>query len=87
MSAWRSFETDPPPQFRKVIVTNNLKARDAHGQMSHVWVGLPQVSSGPTDSFPRIPEKGSWMMFTDSYDTVQYLTHWCEIPYPEGERA
>ena len=82
-TSWIPFERQRPPRHKRCLVTNNLSARDAHGQMSHIWIGWPQQSSGPTDSFPHTPEKGSWFCFTDTYDRVVYLTHWMALPAGE----
>lgn len=53
----------------KVIVTNNLTAADANGQMSHIWiVGLVQKS------------KGEYIAFTDGDTKIHNITHFCELP-------
>ncbi len=33
-----SFEHERPEANKHVIVTNNLLAKDAHGEMSHIWL-------------------------------------------------
>ena len=62
---------------RRVLVTNNIKARDAHGQMSHVWIGFIIKSSEPK-------KYGKFITFTDSDQRVLDLTHYCEIPQAEA---
>lgn len=57
---------------RKVLVTNNIKARDAHGQMSHVWV----VSLVQKDSDRRY----GFISFDDRHCRVLNLTHYAELP-------
>lgn len=70
--SWRSFKTDgPPPHAARVLVTNNIKARDAHGQMSHVWIGFPIYSAR------------EWIIFDDADRKVYGLSHW--MPLPEGD--
>ena len=81
---WKSFEEAVPPPNMNVLVTNNIKARDTAGQMSHVWVGWPQQSSGPNDSFPNKPPKGSWLCYSGDRE-VQNLTHWHPLPPPPPE--
>lgn len=48
---------------RKVLVTNNIDARDSYGDPSHVWLGRP-----------RHDENDGWYVF----DGGRYLTHWAD---------
>lgn len=48
---------------RKVLVTNNVNARDAFGDPSHVWIGNPQNSV----------DEG-WHV----YGGGKFLTHWMD---------
>ena len=57
----------------RVLVTNNINARDAKGQMSHVWIGIIIKSSTP-DRY------GKFMTFADGEMPICDLTHYCEIP-------
>jgi hypothetical protein len=58
---------------RKVLVTNNLKARDAHGQMSHIWcVGMVHKTDQPGFE--------PFMAFDNSDRRLWGLTHYAEIP-------
>jgi hypothetical protein len=57
---------------RPVLVTNNLKARDANGNMSHIWcVGMVHKTNEPG---------GPFVAFKDLYSKVFCLTHYAEIP-------
>jgi hypothetical protein len=59
---------------RKVLVTNNIDARDANGQMSHVWIaGLVQVDDSK--------DKAGFITFKDSWQKICGLTHYAELPY------
>lgn len=35
---FKNFEKEEPDQNKWIIVTNNINAKDAHGEMSHVWL-------------------------------------------------
>lgn len=61
---------------RHVLVTNNIKARDAHGGMSHVWIGFVIKSSEPK-------KYGKFTTFDGHDMQVCDLTHYCEIPMPK----
>ena len=50
-NGWKYIKDDPPPEGRKVLVTNNPKALDAHGGMSHVWISFVIKSSDMTTGF------------------------------------
>lgn len=55
------------------LVTNNLKARDAFGRKSHVWLtDFIQRSSTPE-------QDGTFIIFTDFDQKVCNLTHYIEI--------
>src|SRR5678815_2626053 len=82
MTRWCSFEEKLPPPDETVLVTNNINARDSKGRMSHVWIGWPQQSTGPNDSFPNKPPKGSWLCYQSDSRIVESLTHWHPIPQP-----
>lgn len=77
--SWRSLTDESWPKGRSVLLTNNLSARDEHGDMSHVWIGFAQKS-----------KDGSFIMLDDCDRRVHGLTHWCPIPLasrsvsPEG---
>jgi len=43
-NGWRLIQNDPPPKGQRVLVTNNLVALDANGQMSHVWISTVRWS-------------------------------------------
>lgn len=61
---------------RRVLVTNNLKARDAHGGMSHVWIGFIIKSSQPKMS-------GKFMTYDEGNRSICDISHYCEIPMPD----
>lgn len=48
---------------RKVLVTNNISARDAFGDPSHVWLGNPHES-----------EDEGWRLYVGG----KFLTHWMD---------
>jgi len=56
---------------RKVLVTNNIKARDAHGNRSHVWI-VSMVHEKDNDA--------GFTAFIDNYTRLWDLTHYAEIP-------
>ena len=65
-SAWRPITSEIR---HKVLVTNNINARDAYGQMSHVWVaGLVQR------------DDGEFICFLDGFQKIWGLTHYAELP-------
>lgn len=74
--AWKSFSVEKPPEdaalddpscktTRVVLVTNNLKARNRMGQMSHLWLARPIKGSD-----------GEWCAYTDGDQKIHALTHW-----------
>lgn len=67
-----------PPCAEPILVTNNLSARDAHGNMSHLWLVLGVL----------LAEDGSWVAFTEGYKKIYNITHWTRLP-PEarGDRT
>lgn len=69
MTAWKKIKGEIKG---KVLVTNNLKARNAHGEMSHVWV----VSMVHETTEPE----GPFMAFTEGDRRLWGLTHYAEIP-------
>jgi len=58
------------PIKRKVLVTNNLKARDAFGQMSHIWISILVQKEG--DQFVSMDDAG--------WRKIESLSHYAEIP-------
>lgn len=66
MSAWKPIKREIK---RKVLVTNNVDARDAHGRMSHVWVvGLVQKDGR------------EFIAFDDHMQRLWGLSHYAELP-------
>lgn len=77
MSKWIAFSDQEPPidsaldddsikVNRIVLVTNNIKAKDRMGNMSHVWYERPI----------RIDQNNEWMAFSDAGRKIHGLTHW-----------
>lgn len=56
----------------KVLVTNNLKARNRMGQMCHVWLASPMMSSAPEQT-------GDVIAFDEGDRIIHCLTHWLEL--------
>ncbi|WLG49147.1 hypothetical protein [Pseudomonas sp. FP1742] len=56
----------------RVLVTNNLDARDRMGRMSHVWYAAPMKSSAPDVTGPVIA-------FDEGERKIHGLTHWFEM--------
>lgn len=53
--------------YQKVLVTNNLGARDAFGELSHVWL---------TGTLLNDDARG-WFAYSDGL-RISYLTHWLD---------
>lgn len=71
---WKPINTAPlggrSPRF---LVTNNLNARDAFGNMCHVWL-VPMIHE----------EGGGFFAYQDgTMQRVYGLTHWASIPPPD----
>ena len=61
-----SFEKGTPYKNKWLIVTNNIKALNAHGEMSHVWL---------TNFWTR--STGAGIVTFDAKDhRIAFLTHW-----------
>lgn len=71
-AGWTPLTADSLPT-GKVLVTNNLAARDANGDMSHVWIAAPMVSSEPESA-------GEIVSFDDDFVKLRGLTHWHSLP-------
>ena len=63
-----AFEDEKPEGKKWIIVTNNIKAENAYGEMSHVWL---------TDfiSVAEISRNGI-VTFNDDDRMIINLTHW-----------
>ncbi len=83
---WVPFSVQSPPESAAlddpsvtthdlVLVTNNIKARDRMGRMSHVWLLSPIQS-----------DKGGWVGFTESNSKVLGLSHWKDPGLLRSER-
>ena len=64
-----SFKNKNPDKKKWVIVTNNLYAKDAHGEMSHVWLTTfwKQSEDNPDDGI---------VTFDSGDMKICNLTHW-----------
>ena len=69
---WKKITKELP---RRVMVTNNLNARDADGGMSHVWIGFIIKSAEPK-------KYGKFVTFDEADRKICDITHYCEIPMP-----
>jgi len=76
---WQPLDPDNLPK-RKMLLTNNLKARDAFGQMSHVWIGTPFKADNPE-------RDGAIVTFDEDMVRVSNLTHAHELPLPPPPAA
>lgn len=76
---WTSFKDKEPPKdaalddrsiktTRRVLVTNNIEARDRMGRMSHVWFESP-IKDRTT---------GEWVAFDARLCEIFGLTHWLD---------
>jgi hypothetical protein len=72
LSSWLPLDPENLPEHR-VLVTNNLKAVDRFGVMSHVWIGCPIKASEPEKT-------GAVVIFDDDWVKVHNLTHYRELP-------
>jgi len=70
---WKRITKELP---RRVLVTNNIKARDAKGEMSHVWIGNI-IKSGEPEVY------GKFVTFDEADRKILDITHYCEIPAPD----
>jgi hypothetical protein len=64
-----SSSTMPPKNKSKCIVTNNITATDANGQMSHIWI-VTLIQK----------DKGTFCARTECGDKIFDITHWAELP-------
>lgn len=73
MNGWKKITKE---LHRRVLLTNNINARSAHGGMSHVWIGFIFKSSNPD-------KHGKFMTFDEGDRAVCDVSHYCEIPMPK----
>ena len=68
-----SFEKQEPEKNKHLIVTNNLTAKNAHGEMSHVWLtALFSINKTETG----IIFGDGIVTFDDANRRIIGLTHW-----------
>lgn len=82
MTPWIAFEAQmPTPPHGRILVTNNLSAKDAHGFASHAWmVGSvyrhrKQEMSCTRPGYVEAYE-GEITAFTEDATRLRNLTHW-----------
>lgn len=63
-----SFKDEAPEPHKHLIVTNNLQATNAYGEMSHVW--LTNIYHESDD-----PNEGLFMFDCRDFKIIR-LTHW-----------
>ena len=74
---WHLLDHDDLPSV-ECLLTNNLHATNRWGQMSHLWIGLPQTAHDARGVFA----------YRDELTTmVQSLTHWAPLPTRNGRYA
>lgn len=63
---WIEVEAGQPDENRRLLVTNNIDARDAFGQPSHVWIiNLLQED-----------DEAGWYCGYSGDDLIRSITHW-----------
>lgn len=80
---WFDINETRPPEHGKVLVTNNIAAKTAHGDMAHVWILWPQYCEKDSE-FNGINTgyAGEWIGFDGADRRIRGITHWCQIPEP-----
>jgi len=73
-TGWQPLDVEHLPKGR-VLLTNNLKAVDAHGRKSHVWYGFAIKASHPDDD-------GLVITYDDADRKIHFLTHYAVAPLP-----
>ena len=63
-----SFDESMPEKDKHIIVTNNINAKNAHGEMSHVW--MTNFYTGGIDDDDGI------VTFDARMAKIHRLTHW-----------
>ena len=58
------------PKGRTVIATNNIKARDAHGDLSHIWIGTLYKEEDTS--------LGKFYLTDSNFNKVFGITHFIE---------
>ena len=71
---WVSFEDAQPAPGRKVIISNNIDSRDAHGEYSHVWM-VPSDLIRWCEADGEYPV-ASWRAIVGVPRVVHGCTHW-----------
>jgi hypothetical protein len=61
-----SFDKQEPEEHKHIIVTNNIDAKNAYGEMSHVWL---------TTWWSWTKDRGI-LIFDEGDKPVLHITHW-----------
>lgn len=72
---WIDVRESPPPKGKRALVTNIADATDASGQMSHLWITRPMLST-------EFNTQGLWVGFDEADRKIIGITHWMPIPEP-----
>ncbi len=84
MAAWKRIRRAMTPK-GDILVTNNIKARNAFGAMSHVWLtGLVFKNKDPRDGMDGVYRGDFYCLEHMSDRMIAGLTHYCEIPSPSA---
>ena len=67
-SEFISFESQLPDKNKWIIVTNNLDAKNAHGEMSHVWLIINFIQSSDLNH--------NIVAYNEEHRKIIRLTHW-----------
>jgi len=60
-----SFQDEKPEKKKWIVVTNNIKAENAFGEMSHVWLVNFYAENA-----------GIFVTFDDNDSQISHLSHW-----------
>ena len=66
INEFTSIDSELPEKFKHVIVTNNINAKNAHGEMSHVWM----------TSFLQHNKEEGYLTFDAADRKIVGITHW-----------
>lgn len=73
----------PPEDGPKVLVTNNMGARNAFGHMSHVWLVSMVHKIEPGEETihgeDKLAKWGRFMAFSEFDNVIANLTHWADV--------
>lgn len=70
---WIPFLIQEPPKGRRLLVTNNLGFKNAHGEINNLWL-VPCVTK--TQNGDRV----QWSSLDEGGCAIENLTHWATLP-------